>query len=331
MGMDGVGHDSSSRRWWPVIGMIRLSKRNKQRPRKPSADKKSVGKKVPSHLKEGARKCLFCGEPGLSATHVWPNWLNRLFPAPTRTQGLRFTDHLSPTTKKYRQTYAVKQGNLFSQKPKLACVDCNTTWMERFEQDVLVFLKAALIANAPPVINRKQMTTLAGWLGLITILAEYVSGGEVTISALDRAHLKRNRLPPSNWRIYIGAHGSQDWMRGYAHYPWSNQGTLPVHEQMATSAFMFPCDCQVSMFGIGRLVVRVWSASVEDHRPDFERDCRAFGMQRLWPLPTRFGMFPLKSLSLPPGRELSEEQINSLADGFNLRLEYRTALERKTE
>ncbi len=84
-----------------------------------------MDKKVPSHLRKKAAKCIFCDEPGLSKTHIWPAWLNSLL-APG-------TAHWVKAERRDATEVKIKQGSIFSQKPYLACVCCNTGWMKSFE------------------------------------------------------------------------------------------------------------------------------------------------------------------------------------------------------
>jgi hypothetical protein len=91
-----------------------------------------MAKNVPAHLRAKAKKCLFCGEPGLSLTHIWPDWLNRMYPGSAHVGRYVATEPTSPTSEERIVTHKNYQGSLFSRKPKLACIDCNTGWMKLF-------------------------------------------------------------------------------------------------------------------------------------------------------------------------------------------------------
>jgi hypothetical protein len=88
-----------------------------------------------------AKTCIFCDKTNRSKTHIWPDWLNKLLLPPT-IHAHEFEDEDTKQT-----TSRVRQGSIFTQKPYLACVDCNTGWMRKFEDDMLLFSTPLFISN----------------------------------------------------------------------------------------------------------------------------------------------------------------------------------------
>lgn len=151
----------------------------------------------------------------LSETHIWPGWLNRLLaPGTDRLEELERPKHRGGASER-----RLKQGSIFTQKPHLACIDCNTGWMRQFEDDMCFFAKPIFTSRGSVTLNMDQRRALAGWVALIAILAEYIdkSKASLTISEADKTHLKKNREPPRAWSIVAISSNSRKWFARYRH------------------------------------------------------------------------------------------------------------------
>jgi hypothetical protein len=116
------------------------------------------------------RFCIFCDGPHLSKTHIWPEWLNTLLQPPgTRLEEL---DHARIISNRKSR---IREGSIFTQKPYLCCITCNTGWMRKFEDEMCSFAKPLF---APPtgdvILDDTKQRILAVWVALITILAEFI-------------------------------------------------------------------------------------------------------------------------------------------------------------
>jgi hypothetical protein len=128
-------------------------------------------KKIPEHLRDKARKCIFCGEPGVTQTHVFPDWLDELIATGNaRSQFFQLEDE--PFSIPTVVENVRKQGSVFSQKPYLTCGACNNGWMNRFEDEMVKFSKPIFLGQQANL-TEYQTRVLVGWLTLITILAQY--------------------------------------------------------------------------------------------------------------------------------------------------------------
>src|ERR1700676_3468501 len=145
-------------------------------------------------VKNVPRKCIFCGGSKLSRTHIWPNWLEKLLsPGTDRSEELEKPTHLSPTHAKIVREVKLRQGNIFAQKPYLACIACNTGWMKHLEDEMLKFAKPLFMSVVDIAIGRQQLQIISGWASLITILAEYIdtSQGSITVPESEGCRLGR--------------------------------------------------------------------------------------------------------------------------------------------
>ena len=278
-------------------------------------------KKIPPHLRDKARKCLFCGEPGLTGTHVYPDWLNRLI----KGSGQRvhtYEEHgdpyrPEPLVRKFKR----KQGSVFSQAPYLACGDCNNGWMNRFEDEMVKFAKPIFLGE-PVSLTRYQTRVMVGWLTLITILVQYIERGTRQVPAVpaaERYYFKKHRWPPDNWTIVAASLDAPRWRLSHrinlrALYP------SPGFEWPTTIPVTGETNTHLSSFGMGKLFVQLFACPIANHVHDYRTSSKAAGLQRLWPLPSGL-WFPSRRLpKFPTKLILDDDGADRIADEFHQRL-----------
>ena len=284
-------------------------------------------KNVPLHLRKDAKRCIFCNEPGLSATHIWPDWLNRLLPSPSRQITSDIIGTVTSENIELVRDWTTKQGGVFSQKPKLACVTCNTGWMNKVEQDVIAFLRPVIASRSEFKLNDQTAQSIATWIGLITILSEFIASKDVAISAAERRFVYRYKRLPADWLIFIGSHNSKSFTSNYTHYAWWDN-FIDKNHLIPLVRYKEGRQSQTSTFGIGPLVIRVLSGPTAIATNDFIADCVGHGMRQLWPFKRLVWPFPYKHPTLAAAPLLSDDAIWEVAEGFTLRFQHRTELRR---
>jgi hypothetical protein len=150
---------------------------------------------------------------------------------------------------------------MLSQKPYLACEQCNTGWMNDFEEQTIIFAKSLFTSHEVIRLTRKQVRSLCGWLSLIAILAEYNANREnPSIPKIDRQYIKEHLAPPGDWCIFacsqvnpglIPFHSIiREWyepnMRNYEH---------PSAIVVGRNNF----DTQLSTFGLGLVALQLFT------------------------------------------------------------------------
>lgn len=136
--------------------------------------------------------CAWCREDRqMSREHVFPDWLNGVFgtadDAPydvSWTQG--FTGQ--PDT---RRTYGSR---VIDQTVKTVCVDCNTGWMSRLEDQARPAL-TALIRDESRTLTAQDQVTLAAWAAMKAIVAEDL-GGRPVATDVQRDAIRLGSGPP---------------------------------------------------------------------------------------------------------------------------------------
>jgi hypothetical protein len=271
---------------------------------------------------KGQKFCVFCGGPGLSKTHIWPKWLNELLaPGTGHNVELERPKHTGQMSESYP-----RQGSIFSQKPYLACEVCN---------GALGTLEDEMKAFAPPLFSTSstemrltvnQQRTLAGWISLITVLAEHIdkSKSSVVITERDVRYLKEHRVPPSEWTICSASLDGAKWTARYRHHA-RHIGKYTSEAQFWTAVRAgTKSNTQISSFGIGRLFFQVFTCPDPRFVSDYRRCAEISELGQVWPIPS--SIFTRRTLKLPTNLVLSDETADALADAYSERIKELTEL-----
>jgi hypothetical protein len=284
-------------------------------------------KKIPSHLVSKAGKCIFCGNPGLTKTHIWPSWLNSIIPAGnTRDEELVDEVHISPDNSILNHQNRLRQGSIFSQKPYLACEKCNNGWMKKFEDEMVKFSKSLFTTFAPTNLNHRQTRILSVWISLITILAEFSdkTRKSACITSQDRSHLMEYFAPPDTWSIFACSLDADRWNVMYRHHSISIHEYENFAEFSATFLIERPKNTQISSFGFGKIFIQVFSCPNLRLVTDFRIAAKAKRLVQLWPPSSRLWPFPKGTAKFPTKLILDDSEADVVSDAFNERLKFLT-------
>lgn len=265
-------------------------------------------------------KCLFCGNTGLTRTHVWPDWLGRLVPSGTgRHEHMAYRDAPPATTSHiFNAKTRPRQGSIFSQKPFLACETCNTGWMANFENEMARFAKPLFTSRDRIIISYPEARIMSVWISLIVILAEHIKmpTAVTTISLNERQYVKKYLRPPDNWSIFYAGTNGAEWRQNYCRH------CISVHyNDMTSSPITFAAyNTQITTLGIGNLFVQVFSCPVDRYVTDFRIAAKSRGLLQLWPIPGALWPFTKGSAKFPPTLVLDDVEADVLADAFFERL-----------
>jgi hypothetical protein len=137
---------------------------------------------------KGPHTCIFCPNPANSREHIWADWLKDYVP---RTQ----INHGQARTwihEDGRQDRVVqhRSGDPRSRKLKIVCTACNNNWMSRIQERAKPIL-IPLIRGDACTLDAEAQRVLSGWAALLVMIDEYTHRDWVSVSAADRAWLKR--------------------------------------------------------------------------------------------------------------------------------------------
>jgi len=208
--------------------------------------------------------CMFCKEDKpLTRQHVWPAWLEKIFPHPEKSSTNFFQTQGNVTSERRVSIAAksrIRQGYLLSVKYRKVCAHCNNVWLSGLEDRVKPTVEK-LIAGTTIQLTSEEQTSLALWISIVTIMAELTHQENMGIPADVPNEVYRTKLPLPFSRIYIGRYYGSE----YAPYRYRHRAGLvakPDAAQKCTAPSKAP-NCQISVFVLGELLIVVDSADEE--------------------------------------------------------------------
>jgi hypothetical protein len=195
--------------------------------------------------------------------------------------------------------------------------------MKRFEDEMVKFAKPIFTASEPLTLNRYQLRIMAGWISLITVLAEYIahSQGSIGISEGERKHLKRYLQPPDNWSIFVASLDGEIWNARYRHHASMTTEFADLAEQFSRFGEQMSVNTQLSSFGMGGIFVQVFSSSNQRLVTDYRMwATRSAGLAQLSPILSGFWPFTAGSVKFPTERVFKDNEAEALSNAFNERI-----------
>lgn len=197
--------------------------------------------------------CIFCrlpfgpGRPD-SREHVWSEWMRDLLPKGPGTQRLsRFNGDESAELLESRYYAGVLQQKF---KPRVVCRPCNTGWMSTLEAATKPTL-SPLILGHERHLTREDQKTLATWVCLKSMVAEFSNRNTRATQAADYERMHREHVPPVVATVWLGAHTGKDWTMRYRHHGMhiSHGSVRPIDPERDP-----PMNGQITTFTAGPVV-----------------------------------------------------------------------------
>ncbi len=169
---------------------------------------------------KGPGKCIFCGGPGLTKEHIWPQWSYKYVPKSTNTNHLRGVTVSSPSTLQLNNGSKVKRHNgaVNTIQIRVVCKSrCNNGWMSTLEESVKPILVPLMLGQSN-ILDPKQQQILAAWYTLKVMVAEFSAPDDVASSQAERDLLMSMQQPPPGWQVWIARQQSPNWRTKYNRY-----------------------------------------------------------------------------------------------------------------
>jgi hypothetical protein len=281
---------------------------------------KSIGK----HARQKMGRCIFCGQRGnRTQTHIWPDWLKSVLTDEThRTHIEEEVTYLSNKKSVILRRTRVRQGGLFSQKPYFACETCNTGWMNDFEKEVIAFAKPVFTSSTAIILTRKQVRSLCGWISLIAILMEYNAVREKSsIPKIDRRYIREHLEPPEEWSIFAKSQNNPKLSPYHMTVRrWYDPG-ISAHELPSEIIQGRDLNTQLSIFGLGQIVVQLFTSSHFNIVNDFRTYANSQNFIQLWPMPSSLNLFARRFARFPTKIPLETDEIAELGGAYSRRFD----------
>jgi uncharacterized protein (DUF983 family) len=136
---------------------------------------------------------------------MWADWLQNYIP---RTMLEHVIGEIAIFPDKKEVTRKLRSGDPHSRKIRCVCENCNNEWMSQLQEDAKSFL-LPMLTGSQTFLRRKGQKTIAAWVAMMVMVAEYVDRDKIAIPSSDRKWLYTRRQPPSHWRIWIVEHAQR--------------------------------------------------------------------------------------------------------------------------
>lgn len=157
-----------------------------------------------------ARRCVFCGEAGLTREHVVPRWLTKVLPEQAKWRGQDQTvvhiGRRGPGTELSLPHREVPEP-FGAVTVKAVCAECNAGWMSDLEQAAAPTL-TALVRSDRVTLDSSALSSLAAWAVKTSLMAQLTGA---TPASLDSVYRAFRAEPPANAAVWAGAIRSDDW------------------------------------------------------------------------------------------------------------------------
>lgn len=202
-----------------------------------------------------ARQCIFCGKRANSGEHVWSEKLHPdLAPYLLHARDKSSTMYETPNANAL-DNLKLREGQMHKIKIQCVCSTCNNEWMNILDERVRPAV-VKMIHGKPISLDEHMARDLTSWIAMKMMVTEQ-HYQKLTFSRQQCINFYRTRLPPEDFRVWIGQSGSQ-------------YTATMLHRQfrMVRTPLGFDRREMTVTWGLGRLLVFC------EHSP---------GMQTFWP------------------------------------------------
>jgi hypothetical protein len=255
-------------------------------------------------------KCIFCGEPKkLTKEHLWSRWIRQLV-----SHDAKKHEHVNQIFRSEGIETATRvwSGDVRNRGVRSVCGECNNGWMSSLEEHARPALEP-LIKGELFFLNQNTQKTVATWIAMKTMIAEYFDPPRVAVPLIERQFLRRHRKPPTeNWRIWIGNYERRQWNAQWAH---SAAGIAPV-TSMARPGPQIP-NTQTTTIIVGKLYAHIFSSEIQSLVSRASLGKRGVErLARIWPIQEDFIVWPPRPMSDIEASELSTAILVDLRNQF---------------
>lgn len=144
------------------------------------------------------RLCGFCGGPGVSKEHVWPDWLRKVILESRVTGGMKL---FRAEIERGGKTNHFKSASLEIQVG-MPCKSCNNRWMSALENDVQSFVTGMVSRGEKTLLDADRLRALVRWIVKIAMVYEFTAAATEPryFSGAERLAFKeRLELPLNLW------------------------------------------------------------------------------------------------------------------------------------
>jgi hypothetical protein len=191
------------------------------------------------------RQCIFCDHPANSYEHIFPDWINKIFPpgkigpvASISTQVVIGNDDATN-----QKTFPANK--LAQLTAKIVCCCCNGGWMGDMEGRASQLLPPSLLGH-DATFDPEEQIFIAAWATKIAMLGETIMEYADSFTRDDRWLVRKQRRPPLHAMVYLAIYGGPNIGTAY----FRSLGDITKDGVPLTNLY-------VHTIQIGRLIIQV--------------------------------------------------------------------------
>src|SRR5262249_27110879 len=147
---------------------------------------------------------------------------------------------------------------------RVVCTACNNRWMSGLQLACKPIL-LSFIAGKWMELEQAQQQQIAAWITMFTMVWELRDPRTMAIPTEQREYFRQTRLPPSEWKIWIGR-TADIWEGHLNHIAWT---LVKAESEDALKTLVKPSvDSQITAFCLGNLFLMVFSSTSEAAHDD---------------------------------------------------------------
>lgn len=257
---------------------------------------KFLSKFLKKEREQSRALCVFCGSPGVTKQHVFPDRIKKLISRPntkTSIEGYIFNfDEKSLILKPYAKD---RNGSVGTVQVRIVCEKCNSGWINNVEKAAFEPYLNDMILGKEIELDDDAQKKIAAWIAISTITAEYTHDESMrAISEEEREYLMTHKVAPKNWQIAVGKYHSVDHDISFRHIP-SVSIALDEYKRLKSIGRKANPNMQLSVAIIGSLYFVASSApSLKgEFIIDIEKEFNGLlSFSKIWPLANNNVIWP---------------------------------------
>lgn len=249
------------------------------------SDRVKVGKNT-------TRRCVFCGDQGVTREHVIPRWVFEELKREYSTS--QQFEHSSGDGETIEFQW---RSSTIDFTVKRVCRACNTGWMNSALEQPCIPLVSSMLRNLKTTISRDDCRILAAWAYKILAMALFRHRGQLTLASPHLADLYRHHRAPVEAAVFLSCYGSavDSLVDGYTQHLVLSP-VMALKLEPSSEAI----SAEILKLRLNRLLISciVGSSNKTLARPTLTSD----RVLTIWPLPSQ------EAVEWPPPQALDSEQ-----------------------
>jgi hypothetical protein len=180
------------------------------------------------------RTCLFCGSPGVTREHIWPEWIGRVFPPIPRWQG----GVVNTKNRDIRFEFA----DTLKHTARCACGTCNHGWMNDLEKCTKPILETLILPVRflpRTMLPKRKQKVLAQWIALRTMVWDSQNAeADRYYSPQERERFAQTRSLKSLSHVHV-------WLATCPNADFGAEAFVRIHSQPAKLSGLQAFTCRI--------------------------------------------------------------------------------------